>query len=79
MAFEKQLNENHLNLNPRVDEMYKIINLKSPLNRPLIKLSWRNTNNKIFNEIISTMEQCWDQNPEGRISSALVAHRLRQL
>jgi hypothetical protein len=79
MAFEKQLVERGLNVNPRVDEMYEIIKLKSPLNRPLIKETWRSTNNKNFNEIISTIEQCWDENPEGRINSALVAHRMRLL
>lgn len=80
MAFEKQLRDHNFNINnPQVNEMLHINNLKSPSNRPLIKSSWTKTNNKIINEILSTMEQCWDQNPEGRINAALVAFRMRQL
>ncbi|CAM4914168.1 unnamed protein product [Rotaria socialis] len=80
LPFEKQLTARNLNSsNPQINEMLQIINLEKPLNRPLIELYWKNTNKKSFNEILSTMEQCWDQTPEGRITAALVALRMRQL
>ncbi|CAF2783143.1 unnamed protein product [Rotaria sp. Silwood2] len=80
MAYEKQLIEHGLNsVNPQVNDMLQIINLEKPFNRPLIKNNWIRSNNKSINEIVYTIEQCWDQNPEGRISAALVALRMRQL
>ncbi|CAF1391737.1 unnamed protein product [Rotaria sordida] len=80
MAYEKQLIQHGLdNINPQVNDILQIINLEKPNNRPLIKSLWRKSNKKSINEILLTMEQCWDQNPEGRISAALVALRMRQL
>jgi hypothetical protein len=54
--------------------MLQIIHL---FNRPTINSSWRKLNNKSINDIIITIEQCWDQNPDARITAALVAHRMR--
>ncbi|CAF3951087.1 unnamed protein product, partial [Rotaria magnacalcarata] len=80
LPFEKQLTARNLNSsNPQINDMLQIINLEKPLNRPLIELYWKNTTKRSFNEILSTMEQCWDQTPEGRITAALVALRMRQL
>jgi hypothetical protein len=79
MPYEYQLRSNDLNLNPTINEMLQIMNLSSPLNRPLIRSSWKNSSCEYLNEICSTMEQCWDQNPEGRINAALVALRMTQL
>ncbi|CAF3636289.1 unnamed protein product, partial [Rotaria sp. Silwood2] len=68
MAYEKQLIEHGLNsVNPQVNDMLQIINLEKPFNRPLIKNNWIRSNNKSLNEIVYTIEQCWDQNPAGRI------------
>lgn len=78
MPFEDQLIERNLNRNPTVGEMLQIVHLPSPRNRPLIKPDWR-TSSTTVNLFIQTIEQSWDQLPEARISSALVAHRLRQL
>ena len=77
MPYEEQLIEKHFNRNPSIDEMLQIINLESPLNRPLIYSSWRNL--RKINEILLTIEQCWHSTPEGRINSSLVAHRIRQI
>ncbi|CAF1528501.1 unnamed protein product [Rotaria sp. Silwood1] len=79
-AYDKQLIEHGLNCkNPEVNDMLKIINLEKPFNRPFIKSSWKTSDNRIIKEILFTMEQCWDQNPEGRINAALVALRMKQL
>jgi hypothetical protein len=55
------------------------MDLPNPLNRPLINQLWRNLNKQWLNQIITTMEECWDQTPEARISSALAARRIQQL
>ncbi len=69
-----------LNVNdPSVEDMLQIINLNNEINRPIIKSSWRKSPDNSFKEMIRTIEQCWDQNPDGRISAALVAVRMRQL
>lgn len=80
MPFEIQLIEHEINsINPEIKDMFQIVNLDKPMNRPLIKSSWKKTNKKSINEILLTMEQCWDQNPEGRITAALAASRMKQL
>lgn len=77
MPFESQLTERKFHRNPTIEEMLEIVNLDPPLNRPLIRASWRNQPR--VNEIILTIEQCWHYLSEGRINSSLVAHRIRQI
>ena len=76
MPFERQLVERKLEVvNPSVEDMIKVIQLQSPLNRPLVDPIWSDR----FGEIVRTMEQCWDQNPDGRLMAALVAQRMEIL
>lgn len=79
MPYESQLQSHNLNLNPSINEMLQIINLEYPLNRPLIRSSWKKSSNGYLNEICSTMEECWDQNPDGRINAGLVSLRMSKL
>ncbi|CAF1162366.1 unnamed protein product [Adineta steineri] len=79
MPFDNQLRERHLSCSPSINDMLQIINLPSPLNRPLIRSSWKESKNKNINTISETMGQCWDQIPEGRIRAALVALRMQKL
>ncbi len=78
--FESQLIENKLNMtNPTVNDMSKIMLLSVPLNRPLINPLWINSNKSCINSIISIMDACWCQDPDGRIASATVLHRIQKL
>ncbi|CAF1047538.1 unnamed protein product [Adineta ricciae] len=76
LPFESQLRQRGFSLNPSINEMFQIISLEQPNNRPLTKKFWKE--NSKLNKICSTMEECWDQYPEGRISAALVASRMQQ-
>jgi hypothetical protein len=59
--------------------MSRIMMLSYPLNRPLINPLWKNSNKSWLNLILKTMEDCWDQTPEARITSAAVANRLQKI
>lgn len=45
--------------------------------RPEIKAIWRNYRG--LNEICETIEECWDQDAEARISSSCVLERVKGL
>ncbi|UJR34390.1 hypothetical protein I4U23_021798 [Adineta vaga] len=77
LPFENELRQRGLNITPSINEMLQIIHLEYPNNRPLIKKIWKE--NSKFKSICSTIEECWDQNPEGRISAPLVALRMLKL
>jgi hypothetical protein len=79
--FEKQLIENNLNVNnPTVNDMLIIMYLSNISDRrPLINPLWKYSNIQWLNSIYSTMEDCWEQSPEARISSGVVASRIQQI
>jgi serine/threonine protein kinase len=77
MPYEEQLAQKKFDRNPKIIEMAQIVSSEPPFNRPLIRPSWKT--NSLINELIRTMEQCWDGIPEARISVSLVAYRLREL
>jgi len=76
LPYDEQLKERGIDGNPSINQMLEIVLGDSTSNRPFIRSSWRKST--LINEkLIRTIEQCWDSTPEGRISSSLVAHRLK--
>ncbi len=65
--------------NPTVNDMLRIMMLSVPLNRPLINPLWKNSNKPCIESIISIMDACWEQDPDGRLPSATVLHRIQKL
>ena len=77
MPYEEQLRAAGVQKSPSISDMARVMRLDPPSNRPLIKESWRS--DTTLNEIIQTIEECWETNPEARINSSVVASRMRKL
>jgi len=62
--------------NPTVNEMNIIIHLKEIKNRPSINSECKNPQLTSFELIVNILNECWQLNPDLRISSAVIFNRI---
>ncbi|CAF1307889.1 unnamed protein product [Rotaria sordida] len=75
---EEQLKELNLSLNnPTVNEMNIIIHLKESKNRPLINSKLKSLQLKSFELIVNILNECWQLNPDLRISFGVIFNRIQ--
>jgi len=66
---------NVVNFNPSIDEMLKCV--VENYQRPPIKQEWKTS--QAFTSIIETMERCWDDDSDARLTSQCVKQRIKRL